>query len=77
MSEQYNPWERLKQSRKFWLLVLDTTIALVLHFVAVAKPELLGHVQFIVEKLQAVFVMVILGITIEDAAKSLGLLNKQ
>jgi len=68
----YNPWERLAASRKFWLLVMDTTISLVLHFVAVAKPEALEHVKFAILALQPVFVVIITSIAIEDAAASIG-----
>lgn len=71
----YNPWERLAASRKFWLLVMDTVISLVLHFVAVAKPEALEHVKFAILALQPVFVVIITSIAIEDAASNLA--NKQ
>ena len=74
MSEQYNPWERLKQSRKFWLLIMDASISLVLHFCAVVKPEALEHVKFAVATLQPVFIVLIAAIAVEDAA---GLVNKQ
>ena len=71
----YKPWERLTQSRKFWLLVLDSVVTIVLHFGAVIKPEILEHIKFLTLVLQPVFVMVILGITVEDAASNLA--NKQ
>lgn len=76
MSEQkYNPWERLAQSRKFWLLIMDTVISLVLHFCAVVKPEALEHVKFAVATLQPVFIVLITAIAVEDAASNLA--NKQ
>lgn len=67
----YNPWERLAMSRKFWLLVMDTAISLVLHFVAVVKPEALDHVKFAVATLQPVFIVLITAIAVEDAALNL------
>lgn len=76
MSEQkYNPWERLAQSRKFQLLILDTAISFVLHFCAVVKPEALEHVKFAVALLQPVFIALITAIAVEDAASNLA--NKQ
>mgnify|MGYP000735800029 CR=1 FL=1 len=71
MSESYNPWQRLMQSRKFWLLMMDTVISLVLHFAAVVKPEALEHVKFAVATLQPVFIVLITAIAVEDAALNL------
>lgn len=69
--QSYNPWQRLAQSRKFWLLVVDAVISLVLHFCAAVKPEALDHVKFAVATLQPVFIVLITAIAVEDAALNL------
>lgn len=59
----------LLQSRKFWLLVLDTTISLVMYFVGkYATPALAEDIKIVIVALQPVFVAVIASIAYEDAA---------
>lgn len=63
------PFQLLIQSRKFWLLILDTVASLVLFFVAkYAAPNALEDVKFVIAALQPVFVMLIYAIAKEDAA---------
>jgi uncharacterized membrane protein HdeD (DUF308 family) len=64
-----SPVSLLFQSRKFWLLILDTVIAIVLYTVANFFPAFKEHVGFLVATLQPVFVMLIVAIAIEDAAE--------
>jgi len=63
-----NPVSLLFQSRKFWLLILDTIVALVLYAVSNFFPAFREHVGFLVVTLQPVFVFLIMAIAIEDAA---------
>lgn len=65
-----NPFQLLTQSRKFWLLVLDTAISLALFFTAkYAAPGALEDIKFVIAALQPVFVMLIYAIAHEDAAE--------
>jgi len=64
-----NPIAGLLHSRKFLLLILDTIISLTLYFVGkYAAPSLAEDVKFIVAAYQPVFIAVIAGIALEDAA---------
>jgi len=63
------PVSLLFKSRQFWLLILDTVIAIVLYAVANFFPAFREHVGFLVVTLQPVFVMLIVAIAIEDAAE--------
>jgi hypothetical protein len=59
----------LLKSRKFWLLILDTLISSALFFVGkYADPDLADDVKFLIASLQPVFIAIIGGIAIEDAA---------
>ena len=58
------PFLSLLHSRKFLLLVLDTTVSLVLHFTAN-----IPNVEFIIGAIQPVFVAIIIAISVEDAAE--------
>jgi drug/metabolite transporter (DMT)-like permease len=69
----------LLQSRKFWLLILDTVISVatfaVGHYVA---PQYSEAALFLIGALQPVFVAIIGGIALEDAAeKRAGVVNRQ
>lgn len=64
-----NPVSLLFKSRKFWLLILDTVIAIILYTVSAFVPQFKEHVVFFVGILQPVFVMLIVAIAIEDAAE--------
>lgn len=62
-----NPWEGLLRSRKFWLLVLDTVISMVLFFVGkYASADLFDDVKFLIAALQPLFVVIIAAIAYED-----------
>jgi hypothetical protein len=59
----------LWESRRFWLLVLDTVISISLYFVgryAVAQAE---DLKFLMLALQPIFIAVILGYTSDNAAE--------
>ena len=62
-----NPFSSLLHSRKFWLLILDTILSLVLYFVGkYAAPTILEDVKVLVVILQPVFITVIAAIAYED-----------
>jgi hypothetical protein len=64
-----NPFSGLVHSRKFWLLVLDTLISLVLYFVGkYGGTDLFEDIKFLIISLQPVFVAIIWAIAHEDAA---------
>ncbi len=63
-----NPFSGLVHSRKFWLLILDTLISLILYFVGRYVPDAIEDVKFAVLALQPVFVTIIIAIAVEDAA---------
>lgn len=66
-----NPFGSLIQSRKFWLLILDTVISLVLFFGAkYLTPAAFEDVKVLVIALQPVFVTIIASIAHEDAAQA-------
>lgn len=51
---------KLLESRRFWLLVLDTIISLALHFWGAED------VKFLITALQPIFVLVIIAYTVDD-----------
>ena len=60
---------RLIHSSKFWLLVLDTVITIVLFFVGkYATPALAEDINFLIASLQPVFIALIASIAGEDIA---------
>lgn len=64
-----NPFSMLLKSRKFLLLVLDTVISLILWGVGLWLPQYTEQVNQLILILQPVFVSVIGGIAVEDAAE--------
>lgn len=60
--------QALIHSRKFWIMVIDLVVSLVLHYAGKMSPALLGETQYLIAVLQPVFVAVIGGIAWEDAA---------
>jgi len=73
-----NAFENLMNSRKFWLLVLDTIISLILYFVGkYTAPEVNQDIEFLIMTLQPVFIAVIVGIFVEDAAVKRYLANEK
>jgi len=64
--------DALLHSRKFLLLCLDTVISLVIWFVGLYNPAHLDAAQQMIAILQPVFVAVIAGIAVEDAADKHG-----
>jgi uncharacterized membrane protein HdeD (DUF308 family) len=63
-----NPINGLLQSRKFWLLVLDTVVSLAIYIVGSFWPDQKETVITIIGIFQPVFIAVIVGIFVEDAA---------
>jgi hypothetical protein len=64
-----NPWKLLFQSRKFWLLILDTFVSLGLYFVSKYAGSAFEDVKLVILGLQPVFLMIIYAIAKEDAAE--------
>jgi hypothetical protein len=60
---------KLLYSRKFWLMVVDTTISLVLFYFGKSRPDILPDVEQIIAILQPVFITLIYSIATEDAAR--------
>ena len=66
-----NPIQALFKSRKFWLLVLDGVISLALLVIAEFAPNFQEMANQLIAILQPIFVAVIVGIFVEDAAAKL------
>jgi len=64
------PFMLLLGSRKFWLLILDTVVSMLLFFGGkFLGPDAFESVKFLIVALQPVFVFLITAIAIEDAAE--------
>ena len=64
-----NPFMGLLRSRKFWLLVLDLVLSLVLYFTGkYAGGGAAEDTKVVIGAIQPLFIAVIVGITVEDAA---------
>ena len=64
-----NPFAALAHSRKFWLMMLDLGISLAIFFITkYAAPSMAEDALYIIATIQPVFVFVIGGIALEDAA---------
>lgn len=64
-----NAFKNLWKSRKFLLLMLDTIISLTLYFIGkYAGPGVSEDVNMVIGLIQPVFVAIIIGIAVEDAA---------
>lgn len=61
-----NPFKALFASRKFWLLIMDTIVSLVLYFVPRYVPGAEADVRFLILALQPIFIVVISAIAYED-----------
>jgi len=66
-----NPLKLLFESRKFWLLVLDGVVSLILLVIAEFAPNFQEMANQLIAILQPVVVAVIVGIFVEDAAAKL------
>ena len=65
-----NPFQALLQSRKFWLLILDTIVSVLTYFVGKYVVGAEGKdIIFLVTALQPIFLMAINSITREDVAQ--------
>lgn len=68
-AEMVNAFKNLWKSRKFLLLMLDTIISLTLYFIGkYAGPGVSEDVNMVIGLIQPVFVAIIIGIAVEDAA---------
>ena len=65
------PLKALFGSRKFWLLVLDGVVSLILLVIAELAPNFQEMANQLIAILQPVIVAVIVGIFVEDAAAKL------
>ena len=65
------PLKALFASRKFWLLVLDGVVSLILLVIAEFAPNFREMADQLIAILQPVIVAVIVGIFVEDAAAKL------
>lgn len=67
-------FKALWKSRKFLLLVLNAAIYLVLYFVGkYGGPEVAADTEAVMKTLTPIFIAVIIGIAVEDAAQKLGM----
>ena len=65
-----NPFKSLLQSRKFWLLILDTVVSVSTFFVGKYMAGAEGNdVIFLIAALQPIFMVAINSITKEDVAQ--------
>jgi hypothetical protein len=61
----------LLKSRRFWTLISDFVISLVLFFITrSASPEIQDMVKFIIAALQPVIAVIIVAFTIDDTVKA-------
>jgi len=58
----------LFESRKFWLMILDTVVSITLWYVNRNSPQALEDVKFLIGAIQPVFITLIGSIAHEDAA---------
>ncbi len=66
-----NPFQSLLLSRKFWLLILDTVVSLVLFFgTKYLTPSAMDDVKVLILAFQPVFIAIIAAIAHEDAANA-------
>ena len=67
-----NPFQSLILSRKFWLLILDTAVSLVLLFgTKYLTPSAMDDVKVLILAFQPVFIAIIASIAHEDAANAM------
>jgi len=66
-----DPLKALFKSRKFWLLVMDGIVSFVLLVIANFAPNFEEMALQLIAILQPIFVAVIVGIFVEDAAAKL------
>ena len=64
-----NPFRALLQSRKFWILILDTVASVTTYFVGKYLGAEGSDIIFLVAALQPIFMIAINSITKEDVAQ--------
>ena len=58
------------KSRKFWLMILDVAVSLASYFIGkYVAPDAAKDILYVIGLVQPVFVAVIIGIAVEDAAE--------
>lgn len=57
---------KLFESRRFWMLLLDTVISILLHYFGS------GDTQFLIKALQPIFIVIISAYTVQDTFKPVG-----
>ena len=69
-----NPFAGLLRSRKFWLLILDTVVSLLVYFITgLAAPDFAEYALFVIATIQPVFAVIIAAVAYEDGqAKKAG-----
>lgn len=65
-----NPFQGLLRSRKFMLAVLDVVASTALYFAGKYAGAALDDIKFLIAAYQPVVGLVILGITVEDTART-------
>lgn len=70
MNTNYNPWERLMKSRKFWIMCMDAAVSLVLLLAARLSPEASEDIKAVIMILQPIAITVIGCITAEDVVQT-------
>lgn len=62
-----NPFTRMLRSSKFWTMILDLVVSLILYFGAkYLLPAVYEDIKFVIAALQPVFLFVIAAIAYED-----------
>ncbi len=62
-----NPLKALLQSRKFWVLILDTVVSLITYFsTKYLAPAAVDDVKMLIAALQPIALMLIVSIAYED-----------
>ncbi len=65
-----NPFSDLLHSRRFWVMILDLVVSLVLYFTGkYAAPSVNDDIKFIIGIIQPVFLLVITAITVQNNAQ--------
>lgn len=67
---ELSPWAKLLKSRKFWLLILDTVVSIVLFVAGAYFPQAQETVKFMIVTMQPIFIFLIMAIAWEDAANA-------
>jgi hypothetical protein len=64
-----NPFDALIRSRKFWIAVFEAVTSTLVLLVGLQSPENLDTVKLLLAVWNTPFMLLIIGITVEDAAE--------